>query len=199
MNVWRNKKTGDLYEVVNYNVTDATNGTQELPHVLYRNAGGNYYVRQRSEFYDKFEKTDLPSIYLAPELATGAAKMVIVVRTDIKMPVGKIAAQAAHAAMSAFMKNGKWVSDGAYVINAMTDADRAWFRHKFTKIVLACDGLDEMRSLQQKADAAGLKTSLIIDAGDTVFGGVPTETCLAIGPDWPSRIDEITGHLKLLK
>ena len=38
---------------------------------------------------------------------------------------------------------------------------------------------------------------LCVDAGRTEFHGVPTATCCAIGPDWPERIDPITGHLKL--
>jgi hypothetical protein len=34
--------------------------------------------------------------------------------------------------------------------------------------------------------------------GRTEFGGVPTKSCLAMGPDEYERIDAITGHLKLL-
>jgi PTH2 family peptidyl-tRNA hydrolase len=37
-----------------------------------------------------------------------------------------------------------------------------------------------------------------VDAGLTEFNGVPTKTCIAIGPNWSDEIDEITGHLKLL-
>jgi PTH2 family peptidyl-tRNA hydrolase len=39
---------------------------------------------------------------------------------------------------------------------------------------------------------------LIIDSGKTEFGGVPTKTCLAIGPDYSEKIDKVTGNLKLL-
>ena len=44
---------------------------------------------------------------------------------------------------------------------------------------------------------AGLTVSLITDAGATEFGGVPTNTCLAIGPHQAEKIDKITSHLKL--
>ena len=39
---------------------------------------------------------------------------------------------------------------------------------------------------------------LITDAGHTEFHGVPTRTCLAIGPAWSDEIDAITGGLQLL-
>jgi peptidyl-tRNA hydrolase, PTH2 family len=39
---------------------------------------------------------------------------------------------------------------------------------------------------------------LITDAGHTEFKGVPTKTCLAIGPNDVDEIDVVTGHLKLL-
>jgi len=33
---------------------------------------------------------------------------------------------------------------------------------------------------------------------ETEFHGVPTNTCLAIGPDLAEKIDSITGDLELL-
>lgn len=39
--------------------------------------------------------------------------------------------------------------------------------------------------------------NLITDSGLTEFGGVPTKTVCAIGPDYDEKIDKITGHLKL--
>lgn len=48
------------------------------------------------------------------------------------------------------------------------------------------------------AEVAGLVVNLITDNGTTEFGGIPTKTCLAIGPDYKERIDPITKHLKLL-
>ncbi|MGK4455994.1 peptidyl-tRNA hydrolase [Klebsiella pneumoniae] len=49
----------------------------------------------------------------------------------------------------------------------------------------------------QKAQEADLTVSLITDSGLTEFNGVPTNTCLAIGPHKASKIDAITGHLPL--
>jgi len=51
--------------------------------------------------------------------------------------------------------------------------------------------------LHQKAREKGVVTARITDSGKTEFGGVPTNTVVAIGPDHPEIIDSITGHLKL--
>jgi peptidyl-tRNA hydrolase len=48
------------------------------------------------------------------------------------------------------------------------------------------------------AQTAGVRSSLITDAGLTEFAGVPTNTCVAIGPAWNEKVDAITGALKLL-
>jgi PTH2 family peptidyl-tRNA hydrolase len=42
-----------------------------------------------------------------------------------------------------------------------------------------------------------LVVHLITDRGLTEFGGVPTRTCLAVGPDYDDLIDPVTGGLEL--
>lgn len=49
-----------------------------------------------------------------------------------------------------------------------------------------------------KKQKNNLNVSLVTDSGRTEFGGVPTKTCLAIGPNKIEEIDKITGHLPLL-
>jgi PTH2 family peptidyl-tRNA hydrolase len=53
-------------------------------------------------------------------------------------------------------------------------------------------------AIYEKALAAGLLAAMIVDAGLTEFGGVPTRTCCAIGPDWAEAVDAVTGELPLL-
>ncbi len=60
------------------------------------------------------------------------------------------------------------------------------------------DSEDELMAIHDKAVAARLEVHLITDSGKTEFHGVPTRTCLAIGPDEAEKIDEITGELQLL-
>jgi len=55
----------------------------------------------------------------------------------------------------------------------------------------------ELNEIEQKARVAGVEVHVIVDNGLTEFSGVPTPTCLALGPDWDECIDAITGHLEL--
>ena len=56
---------------------------------------------------------------------------------------------------------------------------------------------EELLAVYEKAVQAGVMVHLITDGGLTGFGGVPTRTCLAIGPDYDDRIDPVTGDLEL--
>ena len=67
----------------------------------------------------------------------------------------------------------------------------------FAKIVLQVESEEELVEIYEKAKAAKLEAHLITDSGATEFHGVPTKTCVGIGPDQAEKIDEITGHLKL--
>ena len=66
------------------------------------------------------------------------------------------------------------------------------------KIVVRVESEQELFDIYHKAQRAGLITSLILDAGLTEFDGVPTYTCIAIGPATDDDLKPITGHLKLL-
>ncbi|NOZ81087.1 MAG: peptidyl-tRNA hydrolase [DPANN group archaeon] len=110
-------------------------------------------------------------------------KQVILVRADLNLPNGKMAAQVAHASVeavgrSAEEKVSSWKEDGA------------------KKVVLRVKDKEELFSYQQKAKAEGLVASVITDAGHTVVEP-GTITCMAIGPDKEELIDRITGNLKM--
>lgn len=114
-------------------------------------------------------------------------KQAIVVRSDLKMGKGKVAAQVAHASLSAAeeaqQKKPKWYE--------------GWKEEGQAKIVLKVDSEEALRGLHKKAKSAGLPASLIEDRGLTqVEPG--TVTCLGIGPGPDSELDAITGKLKLL-
>ena len=113
-------------------------------------------------------------------------KQVIVIRKDLGMRAGKMCAQAAHASTKAILENQTHPNM------------KAWLADKFTKIVVRVESEPELFEIYQKAQAAELITSLILDAGLTEFDGVPTYTCIAIGPALDDDLKSITGHLKLL-
>ena len=102
------------------------------------------------------------------------------------MRKGKMIAQGAHASLAAVLAN---------------DEDprvTEWLSQAFTKICVQVNSLEQLRDIYNAADEAGVIVSLITDNGLTEFGGIPTVTCCAIGPDTAERIDPITGSLKLL-
>lgn len=135
-------------------------------------------------------------------------KQVIVVRNDLKMRKGKIAAQAAHASVGAILSiakkdfgydsRGQKANSLTITIDLDDPAAIQWFEQRFKKIAVKVDSEQELLNIYQQAKDAYLPCSLIRDAGDTVFNGVPTYTTVAIGPADPDRIDAITGNLPLL-
>jgi len=116
-----------------------------------------------------------------------AFKQALVVRTDIKMSSGKIAAQAAHASLESYKKASSkkklWV--------------KVWEACGCKKVVLAVDSLEKLKSLQETASSLRLPNALISDAGFTeVKSG--TITALGIGPAPDAEIDKVTGRLETL-
>lgn len=118
-------------------------------------------------------------------------KLVIVMRHDLSMRMGKAVAQGGHAAMM-FLVHGLLSGDD------LTETEITWFQESaMKKICLRVESEQELLDIEQRALAAGLKAYMVMDAGLTEFAG-PTRTCLAIGPDEDVKIDAITGNLKLL-
>jgi peptidyl-tRNA hydrolase, PTH2 family len=123
-------------------------------------------------------------------------KQVIVMRHDLKMRRGKQIAQGAHASMSFICR--RLQQNGSVSFDDFTEAQHAWLTGAFAKVCCRVDSEEELMEIHDKALDAGLEVHLITDSGKTEFHGELTRTCLAIGPDEADRIDEITGHLKLL-
>ena len=125
-------------------------------------------------------------------------KQVIVIRRDLKMRRGKEIAQGAHA-------SGAWlmhavaasVGDDGNASVSLDAVARVWVTGSWRKVTLQVRSEEELVELHEAATAAGLRSHLVRDSGRTEFGGVPTLTALAIGPDLADRIDEVTGHLTL--
>lgn len=136
------------------------------------------------------------------------AKQVIVVRRDLKMRKGKIAAQSGHACVEAVLmalaKEGRL--DDVRVENdwvALADTGREatplseWFARGVAKICVYVDSEEALLELARTGREAGFVVALIQDAGHTEFHGEPTYTCLAFEPLYPEQIDPITGDLPL--
>lgn len=113
-----------------------------------------------------------------------AWKQCLVVRTDLKMSCGKTCAQAAHASIAAYERADKNVK-------------KSWLAEGQKKVVLKVKDERSLLELRSIAEAAGITTALIQDAGLTE---IPpgTITALGIGPAKSGEIDRITGGLSLL-
>lgn len=111
-------------------------------------------------------------------------KQVIVVNQSLAMPVGKLAAQVAHASLAAFLE-------------ATGPARQLWLPDGMTKVVLTVPTALDLQALQARATEARIPTGLVRDAGKTVLSP-GTITCLGLGPHEADELDGITGDLPLL-
>jgi PTH2 family peptidyl-tRNA hydrolase len=131
-----------------------------------------------------------------------STKQVIVIRKDLKMRKGKMVAQGAHASMKVFLDRGyAHQPDGtnkSYFTFETNWEIEKWLEGIFTKVCVGVNSELELLNVYDQAKRAGLPCSLIQDAGLTEFDGVPTYTAVAIGPADNEKVDEITGHFKLL-
>ncbi len=123
-------------------------------------------------------------------------KQVIVMRHDLKMRRGKQIAQGAHASMSFICR--RLQGNNAVLLSEFTPLEQAWLNGTFAKVCCRVDSEEELMSIHDRAKELDLEVHLITDSGRTEFHGRPTRTCLAIGPDDCSKIDQVTGHLNLL-
>lgn len=134
-------------------------------------------------------------------------KQVIVVRTDLNMPPGKLGVQVGHAVMM-FLKERTYKWSHGVPGSSSTDKTAEtfflnqeidWIEGIYKKVCLAVPNKEELYIIYDKARAEVLETFIVEDAGLTFFKfKEPTVTCLAIGPDFSSKIDKVTGHLPLL-
>ncbi|KAF8740654.1 hypothetical protein AX14_007790 [Amanita brunnescens Koide BX004] len=113
-------------------------------------------------------------------------KMVLVVRSDLGMSTGKIAAQCSHATLACYKT----------MQSTNLKALRQWERSGETKIALRCSDENELLTLQAQAQSRELCARSIQDAGRTQIAA-GSRTVLGIAG--PARlVNKITGKLRLL-
>ncbi len=138
---------------------------------------------------------------------TEECKLVLVVRTDLGMtkgrrhtarrwigslsnPVaGKIAAQCSHATLACYKTFLRYSPESPVL--------RRWEGLGQAKVALQVKSEEELELLQAQAVSLGLVAQVIHDAGRTQIAS-GSATVLGVGPAPKSKVDEVTGHLKLL-
>ncbi|GAA5862465.1 hypothetical protein JCM8547_002073 [Rhodosporidiobolus lusitaniae] len=114
-------------------------------------------------------------------------KLVLVVRSDLQMTKGKIAAQCGHATLACYKS----------LVKSNPTLVQHWERTGQAKIALKCDSEEELQLLQASAQSLGLCARSIQDAGRTqVDPG--TTTVLGIGPAPVRIVNQVTSNLRLL-
>jgi PTH2 family peptidyl-tRNA hydrolase len=113
-------------------------------------------------------------------------KQVIIVRSDLGMGKGKIAAQVGHAC----------VLGAENVRKSRPEWFSKWWAGQ-AKIVLKVNSETELEKIKRDAIEMGLPWAEVTDAGHTQIAP-GTFTCLSIGPAPEEQIDKITSELKLL-
>lgn len=116
-----------------------------------------------------------------------AYKQVILVRSDLKLPKGKLAVQASHASVDSVLKS----------LSRDKEKVRRWRDEGMKKIVLRVADEAELLYFFNTFKEKGIVSALITDAGKTVV--MPgTKTCISAGPDKEDILDEITSQLKMI-
>jgi PTH2 family peptidyl-tRNA hydrolase len=110
-------------------------------------------------------------------------KQAIVVRADLGMGTGKLAAQVAHASLSAYEDAG-------------SRTRTAWKGSGQKKVVLKADSESQLFELADAAEREGLPNAIVRDAGHTQLDP-GTVTALAVGPGDDGIVDRVTGDLSL--
>jgi PTH2 family peptidyl-tRNA hydrolase len=114
-------------------------------------------------------------------------KQVMVVRRDLGMGTGKIAAQVAHAAVMGAEKTRAHKRDWF----------KKWFEGGQAKVVVKVQSMEELMEVRARAESLRLPVVLVQDSGLTQ---IPpgTTTCIGIGPAPAELVDKVTNDLKLL-
>ncbi len=136
---------------------------------------------EEDESEDETEEGDVKDEDTREEL-----KMVLVVRSDLKMGKGKAAAQCAHAAVAAYKAARRKCPKllGRYE------------RQGQAKVVVKAEGEEELLTALASARSLGLVAEVIADAGRTQIAA-GSRTVVAVGPGARDKIDIVTGHFKL--
>lgn len=114
-------------------------------------------------------------------------KQVILIRSDLKMGKGKIAVQASHASLLAYLD----------ALKKNKSLSQQWIEEGMKKIVLKVGSEEELVKYYEEAVKEGMPCSFVRDAGLTQIRSGEA-TAVAIGPCEGEKVDKLTKNLPLL-
>lgn len=117
---------------------------------------------------------------------------VVIVRTDLNLSAGLMAAQVAHA-QDAFMRK-KILEDAQF-----TNDEKSWADDPYLS-VLAVDNIEELEIIQHEAEEAGLEVHVwrdLIPSKNLRRNLTNVTVAISIGPCDMDKVKAITGNLPL--
>lgn len=111
-------------------------------------------------------------------------------RTDLGMDAGKIASQAGHAYLGAFINASPSIQSEYH--SELPESPG-------TKVCLACKHLHHLLRAEEEAKALGIPVFRVVDSGcQNFFDGKPIITALGLGPATKAQIKHITKKFQLM-
>lgn len=132
-----------------------------------------------------------------PNLRNVQLKMMLVVRTDLGMTKGKIAAQCCHAAVAVVTDIIRGSRNQPLEPTLARHYLEHWDRNGAMKIAVKCSSEEELIAIEKAAEQHKLPHCLIHDAGHTQVAP-NSATVIAIGPAPEQLLNQVTGGMKLL-
>ncbi len=114
-------------------------------------------------------------------------KQVILMRKDLEMTKGKLAAQACHASLGAYRE----------AIDLYPSKTKEWLGEGGKKIILWVEDKAHLAKLDKEIPDKIPKQG-VVDVGHTEIEP-GTKTCIALGPWEEEKLDRYTGDLETVK
>ncbi len=131
----------------------------------------------------------------APKLKANAKeqKMVLLIREDLNMSSGKVAAQCSHAAVGLFQR---LISEEYRSSPSVQKNLKSWIDEGQKKVCLSIANTETLEDLRASFSMKRIPYFVVEDAGRTevAYG---TETVMAVGPCENEVLDRVTGKLRL--
>lgn len=169
--------------------TSPSTRSKESKHLSSSSENGEDDESGESDESDESDDESDDGTFRAADVAENSegCKMIVVVRTDLGMGKGKIAAQCGHGVLANYK----------HALAYTPQLLRRWEMGGQPKIVVKCDSEEKLVSLMEVCRGCGVNAHAIRDAGRTQIAA-GSMTVLAVGPGLISTVSELTGHLKLM-
>ncbi len=117
--------------------------------------------------------------------------MYAVVRSDLNMSPGKMAAQSGHAFIGAFLQNQD--------TQVLSEYHKDLPNSPGTKVVLKAPSLLVIERAKEELHQLGVPHFIVVDSGcKNFFDGQPVVTALGFGPVRKSQLGKVTKRLNVL-